>query len=115
MLLRDPELAGIVEGRTDLVFRTWKRPTVSAGGTLRTRRWLLAIHAVDPIDRSKLTEEDARRSGHSDLADLLDDLGDREGQLYRVHVTCAGDDPRIARRNSADLTAEDREAIAAAL
>jgi hypothetical protein len=115
MLLRDPELAGIVEGRTDLVLRCWKRPTVRAGGTLRTRRWLLAIHAVDPVERSALTDTDARRSGHTDLADLLDDIGDREGQLYRVHVTCAGDDPRIARRNAADLTPDDRRSIDAAL
>jgi hypothetical protein len=97
------------------VFRAWKRPTVSAGGTLRTRRWLLAIHAVDPVDRAWLTDEDARRSGHTDLADLLADLDGREGQLYRIHVTCAGDDPRIARRNAADLTAEDRASITAAL
>jgi len=115
MLLRDPELAGIVEGRTDLVFRCWKRPTVRTGGTLRTRRWLLAIHAVDPIERSSLTDADARRSGHTDLADLRADIGDRDGQLYRVHVTCAGDDPRIARRNTSDLTPDDRRTIDAAL
>lgn len=37
MLLDGPTLEGIVSGRIRIVFRTWRRPTVKTGGTLRTR------------------------------------------------------------------------------
>ena len=115
MLLRDPELAGIVLGRTDLVFRCWKRPTVTAGGTLRTRRWLLAIREVTPVDREALTHDDARRAGHDDREGLLASLEGREGQVYRIGVACAGPDPRIARRNADVLDASDLAELSAAL
>ena len=36
MLIRQQILSGIADGKIDLAFRRWTRPTVKAGGTLLT-------------------------------------------------------------------------------
>ena len=43
MLFRQDVLRRIGEGEVTLAFRRWLRPTVRAGGTLRTRVGVLAI------------------------------------------------------------------------
>ena len=47
MLFRQHVLAEIASGDVTLAFRRWTKPTVKAGGTLRTAVGVLAIDAVD--------------------------------------------------------------------
>ena len=62
-----------------------------------------------------LTAEDAKRSGHPTLRALKEELGKRTGHVYRIDLSFAGEDPRIALRNNADLSAEDIATLRAKL
>jgi hypothetical protein len=98
MLLDNPTLEGIVAGRIRVVFRNWKRPTVRAGGTLRTRMGLLAIEAVEAISTRQISAQDLELAGFAERSELKRMLEGRDGQLYRIRVRHAGEDPRIALR-----------------
>ena len=115
MLLRTAVLERIVRGEISLVFRRWRRPTVRAGGTLRTALGVLRILEVDPVAEADISEADAGRAGFSSRAALLDGLGSREGQVYRIAVEYAGADPRIALRQQDDLSDAEIEQIAGRL
>ena len=116
MLLKRETLEGIAEGRITLAFRRWKRPTVHAGGELRTAIGVLGIDVVDAIDEGDITDDDARAAGYPTRDALLAELNRRpEGDLYRVALHLAGDDPRTALREQDALDAEAVAAIAARL
>jgi hypothetical protein len=101
MLFTVATLDGIASGRVTLAFRRWRRPTVRAGGRLRTAVGELAVDAVDAVDESALNAAAARRAGFASRAELSASLGDREGQLYRIAFRLAGPDARIALRDTA--------------
>lgn len=108
MLLKRDVLDRIVAGEIDLVFRRWKRPTVKAGGSLRTAVGMLAIDTVESITLSAITPEQADRAGYPSKAALLRELSRRtEGNLFRITVRFRGEDPRIALRQGDELSAED--------
>ena len=116
MLLKRETLEGIADGRITLAFRRWKRPTVRAGGELRTAIGVLGIDGVDVIGESDITESDARAAGYPTRDALLAELNRRaDGDLYRVALHLAGDDPRTALREQDALDAEAVAAIAARL
>ena len=98
MLLRTAALERIVRGDVSLVFRRWRRPTVRTGGSLRTALGVLRIVEVAAVEERDVSGADAAAAGYASRAALLDDLGSREGQLYRIAVEYAGADPRIALR-----------------
>ncbi len=107
---------GIRSGDVTVAFRRWKRPTVKAGGTLTTAVGELAIDAVDAISVRDITSEDARASGAASIDDLLHELRPGEDRvLYRIRFRRLGEDPRIALRESAELTDDDRAGITARL
>jgi hypothetical protein len=68
MLLKRELLEQIKAGEVDLVFRRWSRPTVKAGGTLKTKLGVLAIGAVTEMSADDVSEADARRAGFADVA-----------------------------------------------
>ena len=107
MLFNRRALDGIEAGEIDLAFRRWKRPTVKAGGTLRTRGGVLSIETVERTSERKITAADARRAGFDSRAELLRSLR-QEGRLYRVEFRRRGDDPRVALRETAELSPEER-------
>jgi hypothetical protein len=111
VLIPRPILDGIAAGRVTLAFRRWRRPTVRAGGRLRTRIGELAITAVDIVDPGDITEADAARAGAASRAELVAFLDSRDGDVYRVALHLAGPDPRIALRERAAITADERAAI----
>ena len=116
MLLKRATLEGIAEGRITFAFRRWKRPTVRAGGELRTSIGVLGIAAVDRITERDITDTAARAAGYPDRDALLAELNRRpEGDLYRVALHLAGDDPRAALREQDALDDEAVAAIAARL
>jgi hypothetical protein len=110
MLFNRRALDGIAAGEIDLAFRRWRKPTVKAGGTLRTRSGVLAIDTVEPTSQRKISGEDAHRAGFRSRAELLDSLRP-EGRLYRIEFRRIGDDPRVALRERATLSEAERVQI----
>ena len=112
MLIRRPVLDAIREGRVTLQFRRWKRPTVKAGGRLTTAVGVLSIHTVEVVDLAAITTRDARAAGYASLDEARAHLNAKdEGLVYRVSLSFAGADPRIALRASADLSPEELEIL----
>jgi hypothetical protein len=105
MLIRPETFEAIKAGDVDTQFRRWTRPTVKAGGTLTNEWGVLTIDAVEPIALGDVTEDDLHRSGVATVAELESFLAP-EGQLYRVRLRYAGEDPRIALRNALPDEAE---------
>jgi hypothetical protein len=110
VLLDNPTLEGIVNGRIRVVFRNWKRPTVKTGGTLRTRMGVLAIESVEQISQRQISAQDVQLAGFADRAELIRTLQGRQGDLYRIRVRLAGEDPRIALRQK-KLNADERAIV----
>jgi hypothetical protein len=93
VLIKRDVLEKIHAGAIDLQFRRWKRPTVKTGGTLKTRVGVLEIGAIERVRPEDVTDAEARRAG------------------FRY----AGEDPRVALRERADLDEAQLQAIAAKL
>ena len=108
MLLQRAVLERILSGEVTLVFRRWLRPTVRTGGTLKTALGVLAIDSVAQVAEASITEQEARAAGHADRRTLLAELSQRDGDLYRIAVHHAGDDPRVALRERAELSLAER-------
>jgi hypothetical protein len=111
VLLTLQTLRGIEEGEITLAFRRWRRPTVKSGGRLRTRIGELAIHTVEPATLQSITAKDAHRAGFASRAALLALLRGREGAVYRIRLSLAGEDPRIALRANDKLSADELQSI----
>jgi hypothetical protein len=104
VLIRRAELEAITDGRVTLAFRRWVRPTVRAGGTLRTAAGMLAIDAVDVLEPHEVTDADARRAGYTSRDEALRALDTRpQGRIHRIALRPGGPDPRVALRRDADL------------
>ena len=103
MLIRHETLRRIESGEVDTVFRRQVRPTVKAGGTLRTMIGMLSIDAVERIEPADVTEADARRAGMTRDEILAMLAAKEDGECYRVRLHVAGADPRIAFREDAAL------------
>lgn len=104
MLFTKELWAGLADGSVQVAFRRWKRPTVRAGGTLRSPAGVLTIDEVRAIEPDDITDADAVRAGHADRQAVLDALptgGDRT--LYRIAFHRSGDDPRVALRSQAQI------------
>ncbi len=108
MLLTRRILDAVRDGTVTLAFRRWRRPTVRAGGRLRTAIGVLAIESVDPIDEDAIRDRDAHRAGFASRDALLASLAaPRPGSvLYRIGLRYAGPDPRQALRDRAPATGE---------
>jgi hypothetical protein len=114
MLLNRRALDGIAAGEVDLAFRRWKRPTVKAGGRLRTRAGVLAIHSVERTRIGEIRAEEARRAGFSSRRELLASLRP-EGRLYRIEFRRIGEDPRAVLRRRAKVSKAERAELDARL
>jgi hypothetical protein len=114
VLFRQDVLRRIGEGEVTLAFRRWRRPSVKAGGTLRTRAGVLAIDSVEVVEENEVTEPDARRAGAESREAVLQE-GPQERPLYRIEFRLAGPDPRIALRERADISPGERAEIDARL
>ncbi|GIG41303.1 hypothetical protein [Cellulomonas phragmiteti] len=142
MLLPPQVAAGVADGTVTLAFRRWQHADVQPGARFRTSAGVVEVTSVDVVDPAALTDADARAAGLPDAAALraLLDPGavarrrsrarygrapapDRGADapdtaawpVHRVGLAWAGPDPRIALRESADLTDDDVAAIDARL
>lgn len=94
MLIRREVLEAIRDGRIDLQFRRWTRPTVRPGGTLRTKLGLLRIGRIDDMRPEDVSEADARRAGFADLGAFHRWLATmKQGPLFqRIEVGWTGEE-----------------------
>jgi len=98
MLFRQDDLRRIIKGEVTLAFRRWTKPGASTGGRQRTNLGVVAFDSVAIVAEDSLTDADARAAGHADRAALLASLRGREGAIYRIALSPAGEDARLALR-----------------
>lgn len=98
MLITHDVLQRILSGEVSLAFRRWKRPTVKVGTRMRTAVGVIEVVSLDEIDLP--SQEDARAAGFGSAEEVMAALAAREGTLYRIGVSFAGPDPRVALRES---------------
>jgi exonuclease VII large subunit len=109
MLLRRAELDAIRTGEIDLAFRRWERPRLRTGTLMRTAIGLVEVTAVERIAPARISDRQARRAGAANRAELLARLDRRNAgePVFRVGLRYAGADPRIALRESAELSDDE--------
>ena len=116
MLLPPKVAQGVADGSVTLAFRRWRKQDVAVGATFRTMAGVVRVDEVVVIDPPAITDQDAVAAGWPDADRLRRQLDKvEEGATYRVTLSWAGPDPRIALRESADLTDDDIVAIDAKL
>lgn len=115
MLLRQTELEGILLGQVQLIYRCGPRPPAKTGGSLLTPIGKLTFVAVDDVQRSTITEDDARRAGYASLATLRAELDPYpQAHVFRITLGPLEPDPRVALRNQ-PVTASDSAEVATKL
>ncbi len=107
MLIRMEVLQRVRSGHVTLAFRRWRRPTVKRGGTLRTAVGILTVTSLDRICVSGISAPDARAAGYPSRVRLLEELGSRDGDVYRIGLAYGGPDPRIALRDNDSLSDQE--------
>jgi hypothetical protein len=88
MLLKLDLLEKIKAGEIDTVFRRWKRATVRAGGTLKTKVGVLSIDSMEPIAVDEVTLPDVKRAGFASVEEFrrwLDTMKDGDLCIIRLH------------------------------
>ena len=95
MLIKLETLEAIKRGEITLQFRRWTRPSVKAGGTLKTKVGLLRIGSIIEMSPGDVAVEDARKAGFKDISDFRRWLATmKEGPLFhRIEVSYAGPAP----------------------
>ncbi|MCB7135211.1 ASCH domain-containing protein [Cellulosimicrobium marinum] len=116
MLLDARTLRGIQDGTVTLAFRRWTTPRVRVGTRQRTRIGVVEVTSVDrvpvgPDGVPLVSDDDAHLAGMASPERVLARGAAREGDLYRVGLRFAGEDPRVALRADADLDPAAVEAI----
>lgn len=112
MLFKTRVLDGIKAGDITLAFRCWTRPTVRAGGSLRTAIGVLAIDDIAVIKPDEISAKEARRAGFETREALLAELRKGRGDaIYRIEFHLSGPDPRAALRRNDQLGADELAAL----
>jgi hypothetical protein len=116
-VLLPPKVAhGIADGSLSVAFRRWQKQAVKPGSEFKTIAGVIRVVAVRTVRPEKITKADAVRAGHADADSVRKRLaGDEDWTTYRIELVYAGADPRVALRESADLTVDDIAAIDAKL
>ncbi|WP_036506610.1 hypothetical protein [Nocardioides sp. URHA0020] len=117
MLLPPTVAHGVADGTVTLAFRRWRKQDVAVGATFVTVAGVVRVDEVEVVDPDTITDEEAAAAGWPDAARLRRQLDKVEGDLatYRVILSWAGPDPRVALRESADLSDEEVAVIDARL
>jgi hypothetical protein len=97
---------GVADGSVRLAYRRWRTQDVVPGQVFTTAAGLVRVDAVDVVDAEAISDADAEAAGWPDAERLRRRLAP-EGRTYRVELSYAGPDPRVALRASAELTPED--------
>ena len=95
MLIKLETLEAIKRGEVTLQFRRWTRPSVKAGGTLRTKVGLLRIGSITDMSPGDVSAADAKKAGFRDIAEFQRWLGTmKQGPLFqRIEIGYIGPAP----------------------
>lgn len=116
MLLPPKVSAGVADGSITLAFRRWRKQDVLPGAQFKTAGHVVRVEAVDIVDQAAITDAEAVLAGHQDAEAVRKRLaGDETWETYRVRLSYAGPDPRLALREDTALTDEDVAALDARL
>lgn len=114
MLFKQSSLDKIARNEVTLAFRRWKRPTVKAGGRVRTALGVVRIGGITIVEMTELIEKDAISAGFATLAALRQMLGPDDGTpVYRIELNGIEADERVALRDEALLSNADWHALTA--
>ena len=69
-----------------------------------TQLGVVGIDSVEAVNEDEVTEQDATDAGFASRDELLAHLSYRDDDIYRIKVHFAGEDPRKALREQADLS-----------
>jgi hypothetical protein len=97
---------GVADGSVRLAFRRWRQQDVRAGQVFTTAAGLVRVDAVGIVAAEAITDDEARLAGWPDAERLRRRLAPA-GETYRVELSYAGPDPRIALRQSDELSPDD--------
>ncbi|MGH9117206.1 MAG: hypothetical protein ACRD0A_04825 [Acidimicrobiales bacterium] len=113
MLFEARTWPGIADGSITLTFRRWERRQAIAGHRYRTGGGIIEVDAVDVVDPSSVTDDQARRAGYGSGDALVADLrGTDELPLYRVAFHVVDEpDPRAVLAETDQLTDADVRGI----
>lgn len=112
LLFKQSLLDKIARNEVTLAFRRWKRPTVKAGGRVRTASGAVRIGDISIASGSELTEKDATAAGFPSRGALQEMLGPDDGTpVYRIELKGIEPDERVALRGDAVLSDEDWHAL----
>jgi hypothetical protein len=116
MLLPPKVAQGVADGSVTLAFRRWRTQDVRVGHRFTTSAGIVQVDDVAVVDPAAITDAEAVLAGHPH-ADMVRKrlAGEESWPTYRVRLSYAGPDPRIALRESAELTDADVAAIDARL
>jgi hypothetical protein len=94
---------GVADGSVTLAFRRWRKQDVRPGQVFTTAAGLVRVDDVRVVPAEAISDDEAQLAGWPD-ADRLRRRLAPEGETYRVELSYAGPDPRIALRESAELS-----------
>jgi hypothetical protein len=116
MLLPIKVARGVADGSMSLAFRRWRKQDVQPGALFKTAAGVIRVDAVKRVDPTKITDRDAVKAGHKNADAVRSRLaGDDSVPTYKVTLSWAGEDPRVALRESDDLDDDEVAAIDARL
>ncbi len=86
--------AGLADGSITVTVRRWKRAQVKVGGVYRVGPVDLTVDRIERVPVERISARDAKRSGFTDLAALLDFLGPpldgvTDEPVWRISFRCA--------------------------
>lgn len=111
MLIKDETIDKIKTGEITILFRRWSRPGAKSGGTQMTQGGVIGVDSVEVVAEADITDTDARDAGYASRDELLSHLSYRDDPIFRIHVYFAGEDPRKALRENADLSGAELNEI----
>ncbi|TCL75023.1 hypothetical protein [Rhizobium sp. BK251] len=116
MLFRKTILDRIETGEITLAFRVWKRPTVRAGGSLRTSVGVLAITELAEVTWAEITQQEFRQAGYASEQEAKAELIPKpDARLFRIRFHREGNDPRLTLREQDAISNAEMESIGAKL
>jgi hypothetical protein len=111
MLIRNSVLQQIKAGKVSLIFRRWKKAGVKKGGTQMTQLGVVGIDDIRIVTEDEITEGDAKKAGFKSKDELLEQMYDRDEDLYKIKVHWVGEDPRKELRVNDKLSKKELDEI----
>jgi hypothetical protein len=116
MLFTAATLRGLAEGRVSCTYRRWEVVRPKVGSRFTTSVGVVEVTSITAVDDQELTERDAVEAGFDSVADLIKWCSAKgSGDLYRVGISLAGPDPRVALRSADKLEPAEVSALNAKL